>query len=62
MNAPAALTHLAPVAPREVPESLLESLRARFAAQCSTALVVREQHGRDESPLSAPPPDGLVSR
>jgi D-lactate dehydrogenase (cytochrome) len=60
MNAPATLTHLAPVTPREVPAALIEALKARFGAQCSTAMAVREQHGRDESPLSAPPPAAVV--
>ena len=60
MNAPSTLTHLAPQTPREVPAALIEALKARFGDQCSTALVVREQHGRDESPLSAPPPAAVV--
>jgi D-lactate dehydrogenase (cytochrome) len=60
MNAPSTLTHLAPQTPREVPPALIEALKARFGAQCSTALAVREQHGRDESPLSAPPPAAVV--
>ena len=61
MNAPTDLAHLQPtVAPREVPETLLDGLRQRFGAQCSTALVVREQHGRDESVFSVPPPAAVV--
>ena len=39
---------------------MLDALHARFAAQCSTALVVREQHGRDESSFAAPPPAAVV--
>jgi D-lactate dehydrogenase (cytochrome) len=47
MNAPAALNHLLPqVNLREVPTALLDALKARFGDQLSTALVVREQHGR----------------
>ncbi|HSW20960.1 MAG TPA: FAD-linked oxidase C-terminal domain-containing protein [Ramlibacter sp.] len=61
MNAPTALTHFVPdIAPREAPAALIEALQARFGAQCSTALVVREQHGRDESSFSAPPPCAVV--
>ena len=33
----------------------LEALKARFGTRCSTALAVREQHGRDESPFDVPP-------
>jgi D-lactate dehydrogenase (cytochrome) len=39
---------------------MLEALAARFGARCSTALIVREQHGRDESPIDAPPPEAVV--
>ena len=60
MNAPLP-THLLPeIAQRETPAALIEALQARFAAQCSTALVVREQHGRDESSFAAPPPAAVV--
>ena len=45
---------------RPLPDSLLDALRARFGANCSTALVVREQHGRDESALAASPPAAVV--
>ena len=49
MNAPADHAHLAPeLRLREVPASLIEALQQRFGAHCSTALAVREQHGRDE--------------
>ena len=48
MNAPTPSAHLAPtILQREVPDALLTTLKARFAERCSTALVVREQHGRD---------------
>ena len=60
MNAPTAFTHLVPVTPREVPAALIDALKARFGDRCSTALVVREQHGRDESPFSVPPPAAVV--
>ncbi len=61
MNAPAALAHLTPeIALREVPDALIEALKARFGANCSTALAVRTQHGRDESSFDAPPPAAVV--
>ena len=62
MNAPTATRHLLPtLCLREVPVALLEALQARFgSAQCSTALAVREQHGRDEGSLQAPPPAAVV--
>jgi len=60
MNAPLP-THLLPeIYQRDVPPALLEALAARFAERCSTALVVREQHGRDESSFVAPPPAAVV--
>ena len=37
-----------------------EALAERFGARLSTALAVREQHGRDESPFDIPPPDAVV--
>jgi D-lactate dehydrogenase (cytochrome) len=61
MNAPTALSHLTPeVHQRTAPAEFLTDLQARFAAQCSTALVVREQHGRDESVYEVPPPVAVV--
>jgi D-lactate dehydrogenase (cytochrome) len=61
MNAPATLAHLVPdVQQREVPAALIEALKARFGDRCSTALVVREQHGRDESSFQVPPPAAVV--
>ena len=61
MNAPTAHDHLAPlVAQREVPQALLDALSQRFGANCSTALVVREQHGRDESAFTSVPPPAAV--
>src|SRR3954468_23093237 len=61
MNAPAALAHLVPeVQQREVPAALLAALKARFGDRCSTAMAVREQHGRDESSFQVPPPAAVV--
>lgn len=61
MNAPTGHHHLAPeLHLREVPAALIEALQQRFGAQCSTALAVREQHGRDESIFSVPPPSAVV--
>ena len=61
MNAPADIQHLLPqVRQRPVPEAFLAALQQRFGAQCSTAMAVREQHGRDESVFSVPPPAAVV--
>jgi len=61
MNAPTHIAHLVPeLNLRAVPQALLDALKARFGANCSTALVVREQHGRDESSFQAPPPAAVV--
>ena len=45
---------------RTVPDAFLAQLKARFGAQCSTALAVREQHGRDESAFTTVPPPSAV--
>ncbi|WP_137919373.1 FAD-linked oxidase C-terminal domain-containing protein [Hydrogenophaga sp. 2FB] len=61
MNAPATLNHLAPeVHQRAIAPEFLAALQARFGAQCSTAMAVREQHGRDESVYEVPPPVAVV--
>jgi D-lactate dehydrogenase (cytochrome) len=61
MNAPAHPQHLQPhVDQREVPPALIERLKQHFGERCSTALVIREQHGRDESSFAAPPPAAVV--
>ncbi|MEG0001934.1 FAD-binding oxidoreductase [Comamonas sp.] len=60
MNSPVAVQHLLPATPRPVPAAFLEALVARFGAQCSQSLAVREQHGRDEGALIAPPPSAVV--
>ncbi|OYQ42339.1 2-hydroxy-acid oxidase [Rhodoferax sp. TH121] len=61
MNAPTASHHLLPqVQARDVPKALLDALQARFGAQFSAAMAVREQHGRDESAFDIPPPAAVV--
>jgi D-lactate dehydrogenase (cytochrome) len=61
MNAPADLAHLVPeVHQRDVPQALIDALKARFGERCSTAMAVREQHGRDESSFAVPPPAAVV--
>jgi D-lactate dehydrogenase (cytochrome) len=61
MNAPTAVQHLIPeVNQREVPAALIADLKAHFGDRCSTALVVREQHGRDESAYTTVPPPAAV--
>ena len=61
MNAPTALSHLVPeVHQRDVPAALIAALKARFGDRCSTAMAVREQHGRDESSFAVPPPAAVV--
>ncbi|MGH8116092.1 MAG: FAD-binding oxidoreductase [Rhodanobacteraceae bacterium] len=54
-------TQLAIVAkPRQLPEGFVDALRSRFGERCSTKQAVREQHGKDESPFAAVPPDVVV--
>ena len=48
------------VLPRPMPAAMSEALRARFGERFVTSLAVREQHGRDESPFDAPPPEAVV--
>ena len=62
MNAPTSHDHLVPViSQRDIPPAFVEALKSRFAANCSTAQVVREQHGRDESAFTeVPPPVAVV--
>jgi D-lactate dehydrogenase (cytochrome) len=60
MNAPLPVHLLPAIHQRETPAALLDALKTRFAERCSTALVVREQHGRDESSFTAPPPAAVV--
>ncbi len=57
MNAPAAASHLLPtIALRPVPQALLDALAQRFGTQCTTALAVREQHGRVDGYLKSTRP------
>ncbi|HEV7914654.1 MAG TPA: FAD-linked oxidase C-terminal domain-containing protein [Albitalea sp.] len=60
MNAPIPSQLLPRLEPRPVPPAMLDALKARFGDRCSTALAVREQHGRDESPFDVPPPEVVV--
>jgi len=60
MNAPLPAQLLPKLEPRPVPPAMLDALKERFGARCSTALAVREQHGRDESPFDVPPPEVVV--
>ena len=60
MNAPLPAHLLPRLAPRPIPAPMLTALAARFGTRFSTALAVREQHGRDESPIDAPPPEAVV--
>jgi D-lactate dehydrogenase (cytochrome) len=60
MNAPMPAHLLPQLDPRPVPAEMVEALKARFGERCSTALAVREQHGRDESPFDVPPPEVVV--
>ena len=56
MNAPAPLDAIAP----PLPPGLLDGLQTEFGARCTTAMAVREQHGRDESVFDVPPPQAVV--
>lgn len=60
MNAPLPAHLLPRLEPRPVPAAMLAALQQRFGGRCSTAMAVREQHGRDESPFDAPPPEVVV--
>ncbi|BFO53309.1 FAD-binding oxidoreductase [Acidovorax sacchari] len=61
MNAPTATAHLLPeIRLRPVPQAFMDALQARFGPQCSLAQAVREQHGRDEGSMQAPPPSAVV--
>jgi D-lactate dehydrogenase (cytochrome) len=48
------------IQPRPMPAEMLAQLQARFGERLSTAAAVRAQHGRDESPIDAPPPDAVL--
>ena len=60
MNAPLPPHLLPEIVQRDTPQALIDALKTRFAERCSTVLVVREQHGRDESSFTAPPPAAVV--
>jgi D-lactate dehydrogenase (cytochrome) len=60
MNAPIPAHLLPRLEPRPMPVAMLNALKARFGERCSTAAAVRQQHGRDESPIDAPPPEAVV--
>ncbi len=45
---------------RDIPAAFLDALQTRFGTQFSTSLALREQHGRDESSFTAPPPTAVV--
>lgn len=57
---PSATAAVAGDTPPASTSAALAELQARFGPQCSLARAVREHHGRDESPLDAPPPDAVV--
>jgi D-lactate dehydrogenase (cytochrome) len=48
------------LATRPIPPELHTQLQALLGSRCSSALAVREQHGRDESPFDVPPPELVV--
>ena len=54
-----ALPALQPVEP-SARDAAIAELRARFGERCSTAVAVREQHGKDESWHQPAPPDAVV--
>ena len=62
MNAPSTAQHLMPAvnATRGAASACWTLCRQQFGARCSTALVVREQHGRDESAYTTVPPPAAV--
>ena len=60
MNAPL-IHHAQPeLAEPTLPAALFEFLKTRFLTRFSTALIVREQHGRDESSFTVPPPAAVI--
>jgi D-lactate dehydrogenase (cytochrome) len=54
--------NMAPIEPpiRLATVATIDALNIRFSENCSTTLVMREQHGRDESSFTFPPPDAVV--
>jgi D-lactate dehydrogenase (cytochrome) len=43
-----------------VTQACLKAFQNRFGSQFSVAMAVREQHGRDESAFSVPPPEAVL--
>ena len=60
MNAPLPAQAFAHSSARPIPDAFISALKERFGANCSTAQVVRDQHGRDESSFDVPPPAAVV--
>ena len=60
MNAPLPAQAFAHSSARPIPDAFIIALKERFGANCSTAQVVRDQHGRDESSFDVPPPAAVV--
>ena len=61
MNAPTHTAHVLPaVVQRNTPPALIDALKKLFGERCSTALAVREHHGKDESSFTVPPPSAVV--
>jgi D-lactate dehydrogenase (cytochrome) len=60
MNAPLPTGLVPQATQRDVPPELVAALQARFGPQCSTAMAVREHHGRDESAFTTVPPPAAV--
>ena len=56
MNAPTPLRQVA----KPLPDAFVAALAGRFGEQLSTAVAVREHHGRDESAYPPMPPDAVV--
>jgi D-lactate dehydrogenase (cytochrome) len=60
MNAPLPEHVLPRIEPRAVPPDMMAALKAHFGERCSTALALREQHGRGESVYDAAPPEAVL--
>jgi D-lactate dehydrogenase (cytochrome) len=58
MNAPHDLSPGTAIRP--LPGPMLDALKSRFGERCSTAMAVREQHGRGESVYDAAPPEVVL--
>ena len=60
MNAPLPAHLLPRLEPRAVPPAMIDALKAALRRSLLDRARVREQHGRDESPIDAPPPEAVV--